>query len=132
MTHFGHSVGRAFGPVVLPDGPYAFRATDIPRRKTEMDQCVPLIVLAFTSDPAARWMDRKLDQGANRLSCRLGSAWRLEWGLRANRLVVISDPVIEIPDLGTVLVESLLSDGPQSIKMIRQRLNGYSPPRLQT
>src|SRR6478752_2333124 len=57
--------------------------------------------------------------------------WRLEWGLRANRLVVISDPVIEIPDLGTVLVESLLSDGPQSIKMIRQRLNGYSPPRLQ-
>jgi hypothetical protein len=46
MVHFGHSVGRAFGPVVLPDGPYAFRATDIPRRKTEIDQCVPLIVLA--------------------------------------------------------------------------------------
>ena len=55
MFHFGHSVVRAFGPVVLPDGPYAFRATDIPRRKTE-----PLIVLVFTSDPAARWMDRKL------------------------------------------------------------------------
>ena len=60
LTHFGHSVGRAFGPVIFPDGPYAFRATDIPRRKTEIDQCVALIVLAFTSDPAAPWMDRKL------------------------------------------------------------------------
>jgi hypothetical protein len=46
---------------MILDAPYVFR-TEMPTKhvkaasQTEMDQCVALITLAFSSDPAARWM----------------------------------------------------------------------------